>query len=458
MDSLFKLSTSSYAEVRKEAQGQLFNLVAHYPFSYLILMPKVIKILTNQNVNHDALKGCLYIIKGNSSQSSLMIKHNWKVLADMWPALFQCKYYEKPSIQKLLDNIYDITNKNFDTFSITTRLEESTLKLALNLYNLKKASKQEDRLAVFETYLTDTHALINNLVYKIIEITKQIQSIWKTQAICFGTLIFLIYPFGKLNSDYVTTYVESLLHENILMRKIAIAGMCVVLNVTKFPKPKKDASIYEIIKDKNAVVNRACPGERIDNLWHNLDNDEFKLPVSDEEWAEINFVDKTYYGYYCWPSKIKITQSKREFFNANNINDTNDPLLPIYKNFSNEIYVQKLFKMLTIEEAKGKEKFDLKIFHFFKGMFRNFGDIVIPNLIDRIKTLISDRSKDTHECSHRLASELVAALIRGSKYWSLSKLKKLWLDLKEILDLMIEHMSPETLSFWIRIPGAWFFI
>jgi hypothetical protein len=228
--------------------------------------------------------------------------------------------------------------------------------------------------------------------------------------------------------------------------------MCIVLNLTKFPKPKRELPTRDVIKEhigneSQIMVNTSCPGERVDNEWHTLDNTKFKVPETDEEWSDIKFLDKTYYGYYCWPSTIKITQSKREFFNKNSI-DSGDALFPIYENFTNESYIQKLFKMLTIEEEKGKEKFDLKIFHLFKGLFRNFGNILIPNLIERIKTLIRDRSKETHECSHRLASELCAGLIRGSKYWPLSKLKVLWFDLKEIFDLMVENMSPETLAFW----------
>ena len=136
IDSLFKLSTSSYSEVRKEGQAQLFNLLAHYPYAYLVLTPKIKSLLTNENINHDALKGCLYIIKGNSLQSSFMVKQNWNIISELWPALFQCKYYEKPSIQKLLDNIFENTNKNFDTFSFTTRLGDSTLKKALNFHQV----------------------------------------------------------------------------------------------------------------------------------------------------------------------------------------------------------------------------------------------------------------------------------------------------------------------------------
>jgi proteasome activator subunit 4 len=221
IELLFKLSTSSYSEVRKEGQAQLFNLLAHYPFSYLTLTPKIKDLLTNENVNHDSLKGCLYVLKGNSLQSSFMVKHNWQIISQLWPALFQCKYYEKPSIQKLLDNIYENTNKNFDTFSYTTRLEESSLKIALNLYKIENVD--DKRLVIFEKRIEDLRVLINNLVYKIIEITKQIQSKWKTQAICFGTLIFLLHPFGKLNSDYVKIFVESLVHENIVMRKVELS-------------------------------------------------------------------------------------------------------------------------------------------------------------------------------------------------------------------------------------------
>ena len=118
IELLFRLSTDSiYAIVRKDAQAQLFSLLAHYPYSSLLLAPKLVDLLNRCNSNagdgndeskieHDQLKGCLYLLSGNSVNESLMVKQNWRIISAVWPALFRCQQFEKPSIQTLLDRIY----------------------------------------------------------------------------------------------------------------------------------------------------------------------------------------------------------------------------------------------------------------------------------------------------------------------------------------------------------------
>jgi hypothetical protein len=41
------------------------------------------------------------------------------------------------------------------------------------------------------------------------------------------------------------------------------------------------------------------PGSRPDNEWIMYNSE--KLPDSQEKWEAMEFVDKTHWGYYCWP-------------------------------------------------------------------------------------------------------------------------------------------------------------
>jgi proteasome activator subunit 4 len=54
----------------------------------------------------------------------------------------------------------------------------------------------------------------------------------------------------------------------------------------------------------------------------------------------------------------------------------------------------------------------------FKGLFRNFGSVLVDNFIDHLYTLIREKTKK-EEGSHRVAAEIVAGMIRGSKHWTL---------------------------------------
>lgn len=45
------------------------------------------------------------------------------------------------------------------------------------------------------------------------------------------------------------------------------------------------------------------PGERPDNLWFQYDS--LKVPRTREEYDSTIFIEKTHWGYYQWPKKLK---------------------------------------------------------------------------------------------------------------------------------------------------------
>ncbi len=60
----------------------------------------------------------------------------------------------------------------------------------------------------------------------------------------------------------------------------------------------------------------------------------------------------------------------------------------------------------------------MNIMDLFKGLFRNFGLAFVDNFIERLYVLIHEKTKEKQEGSHRVAAEIVAGMIRGSKYWT----------------------------------------
>ena len=46
------------------------------------------------------------------------------------------------------------------------------------------------------------------------------------------------------------------------------------------------------------------PGSREDNLW--LDYSMAAVPSSAEDWQKTTFVDKTHWGFYCWPKNLRV--------------------------------------------------------------------------------------------------------------------------------------------------------
>ncbi|CAF1204063.1 unnamed protein product, partial [Didymodactylos carnosus] len=50
--------------------------------------------------------------------------------------------------------------------------------------------------------------------------------------------------------------------------------------------------------------------------------------------------------------------------------------------------------------------------------------------------------------SHRVAAEITAGIICGSKYWTVNTLDKLWNKLTPFLKEVFSNLSPETLTYW----------
>lgn len=59
----------------------------------------------------------------------------------------------------------------------------------------------------------------------------------------------------------------------------------------------------------------------------------------------------------------------------------------------------------------------------FQGLFRNYGDCLLPLFRPHIERLISDTSHDKHDSNNRCAMEIISGLIRGSKHWSYEQVR-----------------------------------
>ncbi len=164
-------------------------------------------------------------------------------------------------------------------------------------------------------------------------------------------------------------FVQSLVHENIQMRKLAFAGICIIIKMLKPKKEKKEYDIDGLLANLCSTVcksDTSCPGERVDNVWHHY-NVNFQIPSTNEAWYDINFIDKNYLGYNCWPRKLAINQNRRRFETT-----ANELARPFFECFGNEEFVTKLFRLLVLEDndnhaKNGQTRFDSKRFHLFKG-------------------------------------------------------------------------------------------
>ena len=260
-----------------------------------------------------------------------------------------------------------------------------------------------------------------------------------------------------------TIFTNNLVHENIMVRKASLHVVDCILKQNKRKHPKISVKLKvstsdncdraeympvqahiengdtnldtcDVKSDSNLmkdifIPSNSCnvaieepflvkPGERPDNAF--LQYKSKNIPLSEEEYNQPRFVNKTYFGYYVWPPEsIIYAPSEQQPELDRSVEDLSDSEKVIYHFFNDADKIETLVEFLSLENKKGQDQFDAERFGMFKGLFRNFGDVFIPTFKTYIERLVGE-----HQESHqRAAAELLAAIIRGSKHWPYSKVR-----------------------------------
>uniref|UniRef100_A0A3Q3IVD1 Proteasome activator Blm10 mid region domain-containing protein n=1 Tax=Monopterus albus TaxID=43700 RepID=A0A3Q3IVD1_MONAL len=409
MRDLLRLSTSAYSQVRSKAQNVLFTALGTYNFCCRDLIPHVLEFLNpdNSSFTQQQFKGALYCLLGNHSGVCLANLHDWECIALTWPSIVRsglssAMSLEKPSIVRLFDDLADKIHRQYETIGI-----DFSVRITLT------ALPQNDNSQNQRWYLP-----------------------WKFEHIAIGFLSLLLRDDHQLPPAAVTFFVRSLNHDSLYVRKVAISAVAGIMKQIKRPHKKVPISASELC---NAIV----AGDRPDNQW--LQYDSSSLPHTQQDWDRCVFVEKTHWGYYCWPRKL-ITYAPLEEQPKQNLTreEMTEREQIIFDHFSDPVFINQFIMFLSLEDRKGKDKFSPRRFCLFKGLFRHFCDAFLPVLQPHMERLVAD----THESKQRCVAEIISGLIRGCKHWSYSKVESLWGLLCPLLRTALSNITIETYADW----------
>uniref|UniRef100_A0A669B5V1 Proteasome activator Blm10 mid region domain-containing protein n=1 Tax=Oreochromis niloticus TaxID=8128 RepID=A0A669B5V1_ORENI len=413
---LLLLSTSTYSQVRSRAQNVLIAALGTYSFSYRDLIPRILQLLSPQHtsVTQQQFKGALYCLLGMYSGIPMASARDWEWVGQVWPALVRCGLsptmsLEKPSIGRLLDDITDRIVRQHDTIGIN---------------------------------FTVSKVIINhqNLVNDLLDCLEDRDLPWKFEHMATDWLSLLLREDHPLPPDAVLYFTQSLVHDSISIRKVAISAMAGILKQLKRPSKKVAVKPSDIsgIEEPDGL----CVGDREGNRW--LQYDSNNLPLTQEKWDSQCFVEKTHWGYYSWPREMMIYASSEKPKDDLPYEEMSEGEKIIFEYFSDPEFIDQLIEFLSLEDRKGKDSFNPRRFLLFKGLFRNYGDAFLPLLRPHLEQLASD----PHESSQRCVCEITAGLIRGSKHWSFSKVEKLWQLLCPLIKTALTNITVETYTDW----------
>ncbi|XP_068596993.1 proteasome activator complex subunit 4A [Brachionichthys hirsutus] len=465
MGDLLRLSTSTYSQVRSRAQNVLFTALGTYNFCYRDLVPHFLEFLdpNNSSVTQQQFKGALYCLMGNH-RVSLANLHNWNCIALTWPAIVRsglssAMSLEKPSIVRLFDDLADKIHRKFGTIHIDFTVSDESCAVAKQLMTTGNPfpadpipSKEEEEEGLKNQQLKNSESLENykQLISDLLDCINNRNMPWKFEHIAIGFLSLLLRDDHQLPPAAVSFFVKSLNHDSLYVRKVAISAIAGIMKQIKRPHKKVHISVSELCKFF-VVVNISgmkepsdiLAGDRQDNQW--LQYNSSRLPRTQQDWDGCVFVEKTHWGYYCWPRKMLMYAPLEE---QPKQNLTRDEMAEreqiIYDHFSDPVFINQFIEFLSLEGRKGKDKFSPRRFCLFKGLFRNFSDAFLPLLWPHMERLVTD----SHESKQRCVAEIISGLIRGCKHWSYSQVESLWELLCPLIRTALSNITVETYADW----------
>ncbi|XP_026207401.1 proteasome activator complex subunit 4B-like [Anabas testudineus] len=449
---LLLLSTSTYSQVRSRAQNVLTTALGTYSFSYRDIIPRVLQLLSPQHATGKQLqfKGALYCLLSVHSGACPAIMRDWDCVGEVWPALVRCGLspsmtLEKPSIGQLLDDITDRIHRQHDTIGIYFAVSERCVEIASQITqseNLESLSSEELKEGLQRQRVRNVvnARKYEKLVNDLLDCLEDRDLPWKFEHMAADLLSLLLREDHPLPPDAVLYFTQSLIHDSISIRKVAISAMAGILKQLKRPRQKVAVKPSEIsgIEDPEGM----CVGDRAGNQW--LQYVSNSLPVSQEQWDSQQYVEKTHWGYYSWPREMMIYAASEKPTDDLLYEEMSEGEKIIFEYFSDPEFIDQLVAFLSLEDRKGKDSFNPQHFCLFKGLFRNYGDVFLPLLWPHLVQLASD----PHESSQRCVCEITAGLIRGSKLWSFNKVDRLWQLLCPLIRTALTNITVETYTDW----------
>uniref|UniRef100_H3CC65 Proteasome activator complex subunit 4 C-terminal domain-containing protein n=1 Tax=Tetraodon nigroviridis TaxID=99883 RepID=H3CC65_TETNG len=453
LGDLLRLCTSTYSQVRSRAQTLLASALATFSFAYRDVVPRILQLLSPQHADgtQHQFKGALYCLLALHGSPLHAGGRDWDCVGQVWPALVRCGLspvvsLDKPSLAHLLDDIIDRIHRQHHTVGIYFTVTEGCVKMAALLarsdrprprWEPPSAAELEEGLQRQRIRNVVAARKYEKLVNDLLDCLEDRELPWKFEYMAADLLALQLRDDHPLPPDGVLYFTQSLTHDSIHIRQVAILAMGAILKQQKRPLKKGEVKPSKIsgVQDEDGVT----VGDRQDNRW--LQFDSSQRPQSPGAWRRLTYVEKTHLGYSRWPRQLLLHSQSPEDLTYE---DMTQGQKVVFEFFSDGLFLEQLLALLCVEERKGRDTFNPRRFCLFKGLFRNYGDAFLPLLWPHLERLADSPQESWQRC----VCEITAGLIRGSKLWSFSKVDRLWKGLCPLIRRALSNITMETYTDW----------
>ncbi|XP_059053279.1 proteasome activator complex subunit 4-like [Achroia grisella] len=453
LHALFDLSVYVYTSVRILAQIRMYWMLGHFPYSYRLLLPRVSRLLREEvggeeagEEGHARHKGVLCVLLGPRA-GPLAAKHDWEVVRVLWPAILNAPLSEKPSIVRLEQLFIECLHRHFPAVNTRLTMSQAAIDSAKRLLTdaqLADPVFTEQLAGAVDRELANsnkTEKLYLELINELVDIAEAPNVVWRRLELVMHMLSFCPSIQIEYPTKAVKLMVNSLLHDNITVRRIAQRLVYYTLKQVKRPLKKILVDPYEV-----AGVPRPekhVPGYRKDLEWVMWSED--RIPNNEEDW-DRPWLKNSKHGFYSWPNKLEVTAPSSEQVRVFDLplEETTETERFIMQFFNDDANIEKLVSFLTVEEKKGKDKFSGLRFSMFKMLFSHFG----PSVTKKLVGAALERASSSQEAPQRFAAEIAAAALRAPRHWPFAPATALYEDVVRILTTGLTSVTVETMEDW----------
>ncbi|XP_015120172.1 proteasome activator complex subunit 4 [Diachasma alloeum] len=442
MLQLFNLATSTYADVRTSPQETLFMAFTYFPYSYKFFMPHLVEMLgRDPEEHHEAHKGLLYLLLGPRS-SALVATRDWGFLRNLWPALVTSKPSEKMSVIRLKNSITDTVYRGFHNVAIKLNVPESCVEIAVELWDssprpsVPQPEDEEIQVGLEEMRQLERENIDNyeGLVEAIVSAIED-NCHWRQRAMGMKLLRELAHPERDYPPRVINYFLNALLHDSLEERKIAIPTVVTILRQLKREHKK-------ILIESPRCPPSAPLGIRSDNLF--LQYNHSTRPLSKEQWNESRYVHEPYIGFYTWPKQLEVYAPSGEQPPLGPERELSPSEHLVEAFVMDPSHISKLINFNSLEERKGRDKFNEFRFQLYKGLFRNHGVQLVDLFLPHLSSLVTQKQESSQLC----AAEVIAGMIRGSKHWDFDMIVEMWEKVLPVIRIALENVTTETVRDW----------
>nr|XP_026489617.1 proteasome activator complex subunit 4B-like [Vanessa tameamea] len=447
--ALYDLAINTYSSVRIFAQIRLYWMLSHYPYSYRALIPRLVELLTaggDGDEWHARHKGALFMMLGPKA-GPLVAKQDWEIVGVLWPAILKAPLSEKPSIHRLEHAFSETLHRHFPAVNTRLTMSQAAVDAAKCLLSKEQLNDTEfmeqlEKSVEREIATSDkTEKVYIQLVNDLVTVAENSKGQWRRLELAMQMLTYCPLVQTPYPPRAVRLMVQSLLHDDIAVRRTAQKLTHFALKQRKHKIKKIEVDPYEIAGVERP--EKLVPGYRKDIEWAMWSEDNDIL--TDEEWDEPWLRDYNY-GFYAWPKKIKVAApvSEQTYSIDRAPEDMEEGERYLYEFFSDEENIDRLVAFFTVEEKKGKDKFNGIRYAMFRLAFAQFGERVSRRLLQ----CAVHCAGVAHEAPQRFAAELATAALRAPRDWPRARALALQAEALDVIRAGLTAVTPETIEDW----------